>query len=164
MTIQNLLFVALWLHHQDTGSASHSLFEITLGSWISLITSVSWLSLHRTRRARPKEPSPITFCTEYFSMWLLHQSQGEATTSKNIQYQHEGETALLWEYSVSLRSILITKFSQLMIKNATEALARHSCYHFNFLVAVWRQHDTYVLRTVAARWGQIAMTETVDLV
>lgn len=155
MIIQNVLFVALWLHQHDTGNASPTLFAITFGSWISLTTSVSWLSLHRTRRARPNEPSPITLCTEYFSMWRLHSPQRGHDGQK-----HEGETAPL----VSLRSISTTTFSQLMITNATEALARHSCYHFNFLVGVWRQHDASVLRTVAARWGQIVITETVDLV
>lgn len=70
--------------------ASHSMFEITFGSWISLTTSASWLSLHRTRRARPKEPSPITFCTEYFSIRLVYQPQEEATVNKKRQYQHKG--------------------------------------------------------------------------
>lgn len=152
MIIQDLLFVELWSHHRDTGNTSHSLFAITFGSWISLITSVSWLPLHWTRRARPKEPSPITFCTEYFSMRLVHQTQQEASMHKNKRYQHKGET-LSWKYSASLRSIPITNVSLFSLKNKTEPLARHSCYRFHFLVAVWRQDDTCVLRNLAARWG-----------
>lgn len=66
---------------------------VTFGSWISLTTSVSWLSLHRTRRARPKEPSPITFCTEYLSMWLLYSPHGGHHEQKRLISTRSGSSA-----------------------------------------------------------------------
>lgn len=66
---------------------------VTFGSWISLTTSVSWLSLHRTRRARPKEPSPTTFCTEYLSMWLLYSPHGGHHEQKRLISTRSGSSA-----------------------------------------------------------------------
>lgn len=94
----------------------------TFGSWISLTTYLSCVLLHRTNNARPKDPSPMTLSSEYFSI-----DQPQVTSRQ--------KSLNLWKWGFAVHLFIIETQRERMGYKFGKANVLW-CY---FLIIVWRK-------------------------
>lgn len=81
----------------------------TFDSWISLSTYSSCVFLHRTNNARPKDPSPMTLSSEYFSI-----DQPQQSPTHNQQFFERRDLLRI------LNSLLLKRSGKERVTNTTK--------------------------------------------